>query len=64
MTDWREQERLRREERRREDKRIQTWATVVGTGLVLMIVGLVLWLRAYGPCWMFRLADAPTRCLP
>ena len=31
--------------------------------VLAVIVGLVLWIRHSAPCWMFPLAEAPSRCL-
>jgi membrane protein required for beta-lactamase induction len=35
------------------------WVVVIGG-----IVALILWTRHSAPCWIFPLAEAPTRCLP
>jgi len=61
---WQEQERLERQRRRRAKRREDIIVAVIGALIVLAIIGLVLWMRAAAPCWIFPLREAPTRCLP
>lgn len=44
----------------------RTWkvlGTLTGILLVGGILGLVLWMRYSAPCWIFPLAEAPSRCV-
>jgi hypothetical protein len=61
--EWRERERLERAARRKRERREKVIVNIIGTLVVLAIVALVFWLRAAGPCWLFPLKEAPTRCL-
>lgn len=49
--------------KRNSDRISNALAAVLVALLFAAIIGLVLWIRAAAPCWVFPLKDAPTRCL-
>lgn len=60
---WQRVERERREARARSDRRWKAVGIVIGVLLFVAILALVLWMRHSAPCWIFPLAEAPSRCL-
>lgn len=59
--DWRIEEAERNAKAEREGKII---AAVILIVVAAAIIGLTLWIRHSAACWIFPLAEAPTRCLP
>ena len=41
----------------------KVYGTLIGLIILAVILGLVLWTRHSAPCWVFPLAEAPSRCL-
>lgn len=60
---WQKIDRERREARARSERRWKAAGTAIGILLFLAILALVLWMRHSAPCWIFPLAEAPSRCL-
>jgi len=41
----------------------KTYGVLIAIIGVLAILALVFWIRHSAPCWVFPLAEAPSRCL-
>lgn len=54
----------RRAKAKRNDLITKILAGLIVFAMIVAIVGVVLGVRRYAPCWVFPLAEAPTRCLP
>jgi hypothetical protein len=49
-----------------KDDRVEFWVSMTAALAILLVAVFSIWLRYWGPCWMFKydnIAHVPARCI-